>query len=378
MHVAIVSYHYDLEIGTPLDLLARYDTTVGWAEGLAEASAQISVIFRFSADYVLERPEARYHFVHDPSVRMGSLLDRADRINHVVASLRPDVVHVDGLSFARQAARLRPCLPHTAIVLQDHANRPPRQSINRATLSRAMRTVDGVVLCAKELAAPWQQANILPASMPLIEIPEGSSRFSPGDRGKARAVTGVVGDPLLLWVGRLDSNKDPLTVLEAFGRVSETLPYARLAMVYHAGNLTEQVCEWKGSHPAGSRVCLLGRVDHASLESIYRSADLFILGSHREGSGYSLIEALSCGLIPVVTGIPSFRQLAGEEFGFYWSPGDVSGCAKAILEAAARKTECDRADIRAHFEQELSFSAIGRKALAAYGKLMDARKGRAE
>jgi glycosyltransferase involved in cell wall biosynthesis len=91
-----------------------------------------------------------------------------------------------------------------------------------------------------------------------------------------------------------------------------------------------------------------------------------------------LIEALSCGLIPVVTGIPSFRQLAGEEFGFYWPPGDVSGCAKAILEAAARKTECDRADIRAHFEQELSFSAIGRKALAAYGKLMDARKGRAE
>lgn len=376
MHIAIVSYQYDLDIGSPLELLKRYDTTVGWAEGLEEAGAHVSVILRFSADRTIERSEARYHFVHNPTFRMGSLVDRADRINQRIAALRPDAVHVDGLSFARQAARLRAHLPDAAIVLQDHANRPPRQSINRATLARSMRQIDGVVLCAKDLAEPWQKANIMPARMPLFEVPEGSSRFCPGDRSRARTITGLHGAPLLVWVGRLDTNKDPLTVLEAFGRVTETLPHARLAMVFHAGNLVEQVCEWKASHACGSHVCLLGQVGHASLESIYRSADLFVLGSHREGSGYSLIEALSCGITPVVTDIASFRKLAGDQFGFYWTPGDVAGCAEAILRAAGR-TQIDGANVRARFEEELSFTAIGRKAMAVYGKLVDERRGRA-
>ena len=42
-----------------------------------------------------------------------------------------------------------------------------------------------------------------------------------------------------------------------------------------------------------------------------QAADLFVLGSHREGSGYSLIEALACGLPPVVTDIHAFRTLTG-------------------------------------------------------------------
>ncbi len=41
----------------------------------------------------------------------------------------------------------------------------------------------------------------------------------------------------------------------------------------------------------------------------YNSADYFVLGSHYEGSGFSLVEAMSCGVIPIVTDIPSFRMM---------------------------------------------------------------------
>ena len=46
--------------------------------------------------------------------------------------------------------------------------------------------------------------------MPLRPLP----------RAMARAISGVHGDPALLWVGHLDANKDPLTVLEGFEQVA--------------------------------------------------------------------------------------------------------------------------------------------------------------
>jgi glycosyltransferase involved in cell wall biosynthesis len=60
---------------------------------------------------------------------------------------------------------------------------------------------------------------------------------------------------------------------------------------------------------------------HAELEAIYNSADHFVLGSHSESEGYSLLKAMPCGTVPVMTGIPSFRQIVGAS-GEVWTPGD--------------------------------------------------------
>ena len=60
------------------------------------------------------------------------------------------------------------------------------------------------------------------------------------------------------------------------------------------------------------RVTLVGRVDRDELPNYYGAADVFVSGSHYEGSGYALIEAMSAGVVPVVTDIPSFRAIAGD------------------------------------------------------------------
>ena len=58
------------------------------------------------------------------------------------------------------------------------------------------------------------------------------------------------------------------------------------------------------------------------MPNYYSAADVFISGSHYEGSGYALIEAMSAGLVPIVTDIPSFRSIAGD-CGERWQPGDA-------------------------------------------------------
>ena len=179
----------------------------------------------------------------------------------------------------------------------------------------------------------------------------------------------------MLWVGHLDGNKDPLTVLEASRSPRAQLPRLHLWCVFGQAPLRAEV-ERRMSHDAAlsARVTLLGRVPHARIETLMRAADLFVLASHREGSGYSLIEALSCGLPPAVTDIPSFRALTGDgAVGRLWPPGDAHACAAALLELAARPAAPAREAVRAHFDAELSSAAIGRRFTAAYAAIVARR-----
>jgi glycosyltransferase involved in cell wall biosynthesis len=98
-----------------------------------------------------------------------------------------------------------------------------------------------------------------------------------------------------------------------------------------------------------------------------RAADMFVLGSHREGSGYSLIEALACGLPPVVTDIPSFRALTGGgAVGRLWPCDDPPALCEALRSVAGASGPAARAGVRAHFDRELSFAALGKKLVAMY------------
>jgi glycosyltransferase involved in cell wall biosynthesis len=227
--------------------------------------------------------------------------------------------------------------------------------------------MDAALFAARELARPWQEGGFLRPGTPIFEIMEGSSSFCLRSRQAARARTGLEGEPLCLWVGRLNRNKDPLTVLEGFAGVLDHLPKARLTMAYGEDDLLPEVEAWRKAHPrAAAHVTLLGRVAHRDLEAVYNSADLFVLGSHHEGSGYAVLEALSCGVVPIVTDIPSFRVLTGRgEIGALWPVGDAAALSHTLMMAASARRVCPEV-VRSFFDERFSFPAIGRQALAAY------------
>jgi glycosyltransferase involved in cell wall biosynthesis len=83
------------------------------------------------------------------------------------------------------------------------------------------------------------------------------------------------------------------------------------------------------------RVTLVGAVPHDQIGAWFSAADVFVSGSHHEGSGYSLIEAMACGAAPCVTSIPSFRALTGGH-GALWRAGDADACAAALVDVASR------------------------------------------
>jgi glycosyltransferase involved in cell wall biosynthesis len=282
---------------------------------------------------------------------------------------------VHGLGFPRDVLSLASLAPGVPIILQDHANRPPR-FWRRALWRRGMSLAAGIAFCASDQAQPFAAAGLLDSATCLYEIPESTSRFSPGDKQQARRMTGVEGDPAILWVGHLDANKDPLTVLKGISAAARELPRLRLFCCFGTAPLLGDVLDLIARDPQLSgRVRLLGRMPHEHIEQLMRAADLFVLGSHREGSGYSLIEALACGLPPVVTDIPSFRSLTGRgAVGKLWACDDPLALCAAIRTVAARTDPETRAAVRAHFDRELSFDSLGRKIAAMYEDVLERRR----
>ncbi len=374
MRVVLINYGHFAEQQDPRQLLEEFETLTGWAEGLRDAGAEAVVIQGFTRDERIERDGIVYRFV---AGRFAPRLSRwriPSRLHRAIREEAPDVVHLNGLLYFLQAWHLRRILPTpTVMVTQHHAEKPSPGLIGRLQL-RALQTVDGFIFTGADSAAPWRP---IIGSRPIFEIAEGSTRFAISDRDSARAVTGMHGDPVCLWVGNLTPNKDPLTVLTGFQRVLADLPAARLYMIYREEGLLSRVREKLSIDSLLSNaVELLGHIPHDRLPRYLNSADFLLSGSHYEGSGYALIEALACGVVPVVTDIPSFRFLTGDgATGSLWRPGDPEALRSTLVAASRRPIAGQRTAARAFFDHNLTYEAIGRQAVDAYRRLREARDG---
>jgi glycosyltransferase involved in cell wall biosynthesis len=365
LHVVQISFFADPEGRAPAQLLDAWSTLGDVADAVYGAGVRVSVVQACARSERLERKGVCYHFL--PFGEALQAIRKTAALSELLGNLAPDVLHVHGLDFPRDALSLAALAPGIPIVLQDHASRPPR-IWRRASWRRGMSVAAGIAFCALDQARPFAKAGLVDPETRLYEIPESTSGFTPGEREEARHITGLEGDPGVLWVGHLDANKDPLTVLEAISDAARALPGLRFYCCFGSAPLLRAVQDRVASDPRlRDRVQLLGRVPHERIELLMRAADIFILGSHREGSGYSLIEALACGLPPVVTDIPSFRSLTGAgRVGMLWPCEDSHAASDALQSIAGRLGSETRAAVRAHFEHELSSDALGLKMAAMY------------
>src|SRR5207342_1417009 len=90
---------------------------------------------------------------------------------------------------------------------------------------------------AIEQADPWRQRGAIGDRQQIHAVIESSTTITPLEQGLAKRVSGITGNPSVLWVGRLNANKDPLCALEGFGRLLSGAPSAELTMVYAEDDL---------------------------------------------------------------------------------------------------------------------------------------------
>ncbi len=385
LSIAIVSCSFDSDLRDPEELFVRYQPLVCLVRSLVRAgTGRVTVIQRFHRDVRIPRDGAEYRFVFDGGPSHAPPRYWGNRVVNAVRAARPTVVHVDGMVYPLLVRHLRLSLSgDVAIVVQDHggihAGSPGFRSWRWRSLFRlGLGAADAFLFTARDLAAPWLASGIIHPDQGIYEVLESSSDMAFTPPPKADGEPRLAGSPAVLWVGRLDANKDPLTVLHGFERVAAVHPAAALTMVFGTDDLLPQVTRKIADSPTlKGRVHLVGRLDHDALPGLYAVADFFVLGSHHESAGFALIEALSFGVTPVVTDIPPFRMLTDlGRVGALFPVGNGAAMAAALLRLCPDNSIARRDLVRNHFLRELSWPVVGRKLLAAYAAALARRRQR--
>lgn len=247
------------------------------------------------------------------------------------------------------------------IYIQHHGGEP-FQNILKLFLQRsAYKNASGYFFTSKGNAKKFIANNIIKNEDSVVEVMEGSNSFTLSNKIACRKDLGLGNDLVFLWVGRLNKNKDPLTVLNAYGRFVQSHKSSILYMIYGTNELKEDIDYFIDKHELKQNVKLIGNVDHQELEKWYNAADVYLSGSHSEGSGYALCEALACGCYPITTNIPSFNWMTGNgNVGKQYSPGNSDELLDILNQMNISNIESQRGERRKHFEELLSFDAIAK------------------
>jgi glycosyltransferase involved in cell wall biosynthesis len=350
--------HADPGNVAPAEVLERWPTAPSTVAALAETKR-----CEVHAVALTRRPSTTVNYDGVTWQFVRSRSRGAWRLALAVRRLHPDVVHVNSLLAAVPTLVLRIiCGARPRLVVQHHGE-PPGVGRTRRAQAFARRAVKGYLFTgAHGQAEAWRAAGILRSDTSIFEVLESSSDLVPLSRTDARAHTGMVGEPAIVWVGRLIENKDPRTALAAFERLG-TDHTAHLWLIYGDATLERSLRESIAASPMlQDRVHLVGHVPHEDMTAWFSSADIMLSTSHREGSGYALIEALGCGCTPVVTDIAPHRSIVGS-LGRQFPAGDVDACAGAIADISPLPREVVGAD----FATRLSWRAVADQLLMAYG-----------
>ena len=260
-----------------------------------------------------------------------------------------DIVHTHNSKagiVARLAARLArtPIVVHTAHTISFAAS--TSTAVNRLyqVTERFVAPLTARIVTVSTLnTAAYLNAGIgTPEQFATIYSGVETARFlNPPDRELCRAELGLApSQPLVLWIGRLNRQKDPLTAVRGFRLLADRLPSALLALAGEDSigeSLEPQVRVLITELRLSETVRLLGY--RSDIPRLLAAADLVLHTSLYEGLGRSIVESMLAGVPIVATAVDGVLEAIdpGRRGGYLVPPADP-----AALAAAATRLLSDR------------------------------------
>jgi glycosyltransferase involved in cell wall biosynthesis len=207
----------------------------------------------------------------------------------------------------------------------------PARSIAQANLRIALRAATRTI-CVSQAEYDELLMLVAPGALRRTVVVRNGVRAEPRlaqeRRVAARSELGIPPSSVVgAWIGGLDEHKDPLTAIRAAMNVARA-GTEFLLVVAGDGPLRLEV---ERVAQAQDGVQVLGFRD--DVRHVLEASDMFVLSSRREGLSFALLEAMSLGLVPLVSDIPCNIEAVGEA-GLVVPFGDVEALGGALMELA--------------------------------------------
>lgn len=298
------------------------------------------------------------------------------KTHRYLAKLDPDIVIVEGLSFPLQLMMLKLFLNRNCIIVVQHHGESPYKGYKKILQKISGKFISLFLFTSCENAIPWINAGVIRNTTQCRELQEASTYIRRAGRKESMERCGITGDHNFLWVGRFNKNKDPLTVLKGFENYARKNNAARFYMIFQEDELFNEVQNMINESTILHRtVKLLGKIPHEELRFWYSSCNFFLSGSHMEGSGYALMEAMACGCIPIVTAIPSFKKITcNGKYGFLYPAGDQKALTDILDGIEKINVEEKANEVEKYFQKNLSFKNIADDMVEIFEKLVSVKQ----
>lgn len=152
----------------------------------------------------------------------------------------------------------------------------------------------------------------------------------------------------ILYVGTLEPRKNIRTVVEAFGKISDSFPDVKLVLAGGLGWQPDATLEAVENCPAKDRIIRTGYISNEEKRDLLRNAEFFVFPSIYEGFGMPVTEAMACGTDCIVSRSSSLVEIGNELLPLI-DPQDTDMWAQA-MEGKLQEVESDerKAALRTH------------------------------
>lgn len=222
-----------------------------------------------------------------------------------------DLVHVHGIDFFYDFLAVSRPLHGKPMVVSTHggffhtgyASRLKKVWFN--TLTRASALAYRRVIATSENDGDMFSRVVAPARLRVIENGVDVGKYA----GQGAQVPGRT----LIYFGRWSVNKGLMETLDLLKALIALDPAWRLIVAGREYDFSEaDIRAAIATRGLAAHVDLHVSPSQEQLRLLMRQAQLFVCLSRHEGFGIAAVEAMSAGLIPVLSDIPPFARLSGE------------------------------------------------------------------
>ena len=146
------------------------------------------------------------------------------------------------------------------------------------------------------------------------------------------------GRPVILFAGKLQQRKNPLTLLAAFAQLERVPLHRPYVVIVGDGELHREI---ERAADADSDIRFLGFRDQTELPALYDLADVFVLASYREPWGLAINEAMNASTAVIASDeCGAAHDLIDENCGVVVAPGDAGALASALTLVLSDPDRC--------------------------------------